>query len=52
MKAFCLCDNVAPLAGWANDMGYKYCLSEQLANLLNKGGVVIGFSGNGIQKMY
>ena len=47
MRAFCLCNDVATLTGWANDEGYKHCFSEQLGNLLDEGDVVIGFSGSG-----
>ena len=50
MKAMCLCDSVTTLTGWANDMGYEHCFSEQLEHWANKGDVVIGFSGSGNSK--
>ncbi len=50
LRAYSLCNDVATLTGWANDLGYKYCFSEQLGNLLNEGDVVIGFTGSGHSK--
>jgi D-sedoheptulose 7-phosphate isomerase len=47
VKAMCLCDNISTLTAWANDLGYEYCFSEQLANWVEEGDVVIGISGSG-----
>ena len=46
-KTLCLDDNVATLTGWANDVGYEDCFSEQLANWVEEGDVVIGITGSG-----
>jgi len=46
-KTLCLNDNIATLTSWANDVGYEYCFSEQLANWVEEGDVVIGISGSG-----
>lgn len=47
LKAMCLNDSISTLTGWANDMGYERVFSEPLAGWVEKGDVVIGFSGSG-----
>ncbi|MFH0795919.1 MAG: SIS domain-containing protein [Candidatus Omnitrophota bacterium] len=46
-KTLCLNDNVATLTSWANDVGYESIFAEQLANWVEKGDVVIGYTGSG-----
>lgn len=46
-KTLCLNDNMATLTSWANDVGYQDCFSEQLANWVEEGDVVIGITGSG-----
>ena len=46
-KTLCLDDNVATLTSWANDVGYEDCFSEQLANWVEEGDIVIGITGSG-----
>jgi len=46
-KTLCLNDNMATLTSWANDVGYNDCFSEQLANWVEEGDVIIGISGSG-----
>ena len=46
-KTLCLCDNVATLTSWANDVGYDSVFAEQLENWVEKGDVVIGYTGSG-----
>ena len=46
-KALCLCDNMATLTSWANDVGYDSVFAEQLENWAEKGDVVIGYTGSG-----
>jgi len=48
--AFSLVDNVPVTLAWANDVSYDEIFVEQLKNFLNKGDVVIGFSGSGKSK--
>lgn len=47
LKAMCLCDSVSTLTGWANDLGYASCFSEQLRNWIAPGDVVVGITGSG-----
>ncbi len=46
-KCLCLNDNMATLTSWANDVGYESVFSEQLANWVEKGDVVLGYTGSG-----
>jgi len=46
-KTLCLNDNMPTLTSWANDVGYEDCFSEQLANWVEEGDVVIGITGSG-----
>jgi D-sedoheptulose 7-phosphate isomerase len=46
-KTICLNDNMATLTSWANDVGYESIFVEQLANWVEKGDVVIGYTGSG-----
>jgi D-sedoheptulose 7-phosphate isomerase len=47
LRVTSLTDNVALLTAWANDTSYERVFSEQLANLLNPGDVVIAISASG-----
>lgn len=47
LKAMSLNDSISTLTGWANDMGYEHVFSKPLAGWVEKGDVVIGFSGSG-----
>ena len=49
-KAMCLCDSMATLTTWANDLGYENCFSEQLINWIKKDDIVFGFSASGNSK--
>jgi D-sedoheptulose 7-phosphate isomerase len=42
-----LTDNIASITAFANDEGYQNVFSQQLANLVRPGDVVIGISGSG-----
>jgi len=46
-RALCLNDNIPTLMAYANDVSYSDVFCEQLKNFLNKGDIVIGFSGSG-----
>jgi len=46
-KAMCLNDSMSFVTGLANDMGYERIFSEQLANWVREGDVVVGISGSG-----
>jgi len=46
-KAICLNDNIPTLLAYANDVSYTDIFSEPLKNLMQKGDIVIGFSGSG-----
>ncbi|MBU0685175.1 MAG: SIS domain-containing protein [Thermoplasmatota archaeon] len=46
-KAVALTDNIPAMLAWANDSSYDDIFVEQLRNHLEKGDVVIGFSGSG-----
>lgn len=46
-KALCLNDNMSTLTSWANDVGYAAIFSEQLTNWVEKGDIVIGYTGSG-----
>lgn len=42
-----LCDNVATMTAWANDVSYESVFKDQLENLLNEQDVVIAISASG-----
>jgi D-sedoheptulose 7-phosphate isomerase len=46
-RTMCLNDSVSFVTGIGNDMGYDYIFSEQVANWVKPGDVVIGISGSG-----
>lgn len=46
-KAICLNDNMATLLAYANDVSYADVFCEQLKNFMQKGDVIIAFSGSG-----
>ncbi len=46
-RTMCLNDSVSFLTGIGNDMGYDYVFSEQVANWVKAGDVVIAISGSG-----
>ena len=46
-RTICLCDNMATLTSWANDVGYDEIFAQQLENWADKGDVVIGYTGSG-----
>ncbi|MEM4729865.1 MAG: SIS domain-containing protein, partial [Thermoplasmata archaeon] len=47
LKVFCLSDNIPLITAWSNDTHYDNIFSEQLLNIIEKGDVVIAFSGSG-----
>lgn len=47
LKAISLTDNVPLLTAWSNDTAFEHVFSEQLANILEPGDVVIGISTSG-----
>lgn len=49
-KTLCLNESVSTLTTWANDMGYDEVFSQQLANWVDEGDIVIGVSGSGNSK--
>ena len=49
-RTTCLNDSVSFVTGIGNDMGYDYIFSEQVANWVQPGDVVIGVSGSGNSK--
>lgn len=49
-KVLSLTDNVALITAWANDSHYDNIFKEQLENLLEPGGIVIGISASGNSK--
>lgn len=46
-KVVALTDNIPLITAWANDTSYDGIFSEQLANLVEAGDVVLGISGSG-----
>lgn len=46
-KALCLNDNMPTLTSWANDVGWDEVFSQQLANWVEEGDVVVGITGSG-----
>ena len=49
-RTMCLNDSASFVTGIANDMGFDYIFSEQVANWVKSGDVVIGISGSGNSK--
>ncbi len=49
-RTLCLNDSVSFVTGIGNDMGYDRIFSEQVANWVEAGDVVIGISGSGNSK--
>ena len=46
-KAFCLCDNLALLTAYSNDISYESIFVEQLKNFLSADDLIIGISASG-----
>ena len=46
-RVIALTDNMPLFSAYANDNGYEHVFSEQLANLVRRGDIVIGISGSG-----
>ncbi len=42
-----LTDNVPLMTAWSNDVAYEHLFAEQLANLINRGDVLVAISGSG-----
>ena len=49
-RTMCLNDSVSFLTGIGNDLGFDYVFSEQVANWVQPGDVLIGVSGSGNSK--
>lgn len=47
LKAISLTDHVPLITAWSNDTHYEHIFSEQLANMIEPGDVVIGISASG-----
>src|ERR1700694_4246482 len=47
LKAISLTDHVPLITAWSNDTAYEHIFSEQLANLIEPGDVVLGISASG-----
>src|ERR1700732_5510737 len=47
VKAISLTDHVPLITAWSNDTAYEHIFSEQLANMIEPGDVVIGISTSG-----
>ncbi|TMC17278.1 MAG: SIS domain-containing protein [Chloroflexi bacterium] len=47
LKAISLTDHVPLITAWSNDIAYEHIFSEQLANMIEPGDVVIGISTSG-----
>lgn len=47
LKAISLTDHVPLITAWSNDIAYEHIFSEQLANMIEPGDVVIGVSTSG-----
>src|SRR6266852_3500319 len=47
LKAISLTDHVPLITAWSNDIAYEHIFSEQLANMVEVGDVVIGISASG-----
>jgi D-sedoheptulose 7-phosphate isomerase len=46
-RAICLNDSWATMTAWANDMGWEMAFAGSLANLVERGDLVLGISGSG-----
>jgi len=46
-KALCLCDNVALLTAWANDVSYDEIFSQRMNTWIDSSDVLIAISGSG-----
>jgi D-sedoheptulose 7-phosphate isomerase len=47
LRVLSLTDHVPLITAWSNDYGYEHIFSEQLANLVEAGDVVVGISASG-----
>src|SRR5438105_2625380 len=47
LEAISLTDHVPLITAWSNDIAYEHIFSEQLANMIEPGDVVIGISTSG-----
>lgn len=47
IKAQSLCDNIALLTAWANDVSYDEIFTQQMASRITAGDVLIAISGSG-----
>ncbi len=47
LKAISLTDHVPLITAWSNDTAYEHIFSEQLANMIESGDMVIGISASG-----
>src|SRR6266852_2397145 len=47
LKAISLPDHVPLITAWSNDIAYEHIFSEQLANVIEPGDLVIGISTSG-----
>lgn len=50
LKAISLTDNIPVILAWSNDISFESIFEEQLKNHLEKGDIVIAFSGSGKSK--
>ena len=50
IKSISLVDNIPLILAWANDVSFESIFEEQLKNYIEKGDVVIAFSGSGKSK--
>ena len=50
IKSISLVDNMPLILAWANDVSFESIFEEQLKNYIEKGDVVIAFSGSGKSK--
>lgn len=46
-RAVALTDNVPLMTAWSNDIAYESLFAEQLRNLIQRGDVLVAFSGSG-----
>lgn len=46
-RTICLTDNISSLTAWSNDTNYDNALLSSLKTYMNKGDLVIGYSGSG-----
>jgi len=46
-KVMALCDSIPVMTAWANDTDYSNIFTQQLATWVNRGDLVIAFSGSG-----